>query len=162
MNSFSTDSFKFIDFTEMNGTLTRKVWECRNLPEIRKWMVNPDFIPYENHVRFIKGLKEKSNVAYYVVLWNGEFIGSVNIHIEGKGVAERGIYVHPDYWGKGFAKKICRALYAYLSKNKGINTIVTKVLKSNVSSKSLERSLGASEMSEDRRFVFYACDISNH
>ena len=161
MGSFETDNLTFLDYREMDEDMSVKVWECRNLPEIRKWMVNQDIIPYENHLRFIKGLKEKKNVSYYVVLWNGEFIGSVNIHIEGKGIAERGIYVHPDYWGKGIAKKICGALYAYLHKNKGISTIITKVLKGNVSSNSLERSLGASEMSEDDRFVYYACDIDH-
>lgn len=162
MRSFSTEKFRFIDFTEMNGALTRKVWECRNLPEIRKWMVNPDPIAYEDHIRFIDGLKNKNNVRYYVVLYNDALIGSVNIHIENDGVAERGIYIHPHHWGKGFAKTICRYLYSYIHRNMGINTVTTKVMKDNLGSNSLECSLGASESSREGNLIYYSCDIESY
>lgn len=162
MGSFKTENFTFIDFTEMDESMSRQVWECRNLPEIRKWMVNPECIQYEDHLRFVDGLKSKCNVKYYAVLQNGEFIGSVNIHIENDGSAERGIYIHPEYWGKGMAKKICRDFYSCLRRNVGINAITTKVLRENVGSNALERSLGASKISEDGRLCYYHCDIRDY
>lgn len=162
MKSFTTDSFEFIDFTEMDDTLIRQVWECRNLPEVRKWMVNPEYIPYESHLQFIRSLNSKGDTKYYAANLNGDLIGSVNVHIGNDGSAERGIYIHPEYWGKGLAKKICREFYSYLRSNMGINAITTKVLKENIGSNSLERSLGASKISEDESLNYYYCDIRDY
>lgn len=161
MSSIRTENFTFVDFREMDEAMSRKIWECRNLPNIRKWMINPGHIPYYSHVNFVDSLKSKANIMYYVVLQDGLFVGSINIHIAENGTAERGIYIHPKYWGMGLAKKICRDFYSYIRNNMGINTITTKVLKDNVGSNSLERSLGASKISEDDRFIYYSCNLKD-
>ena len=162
MNSFSTKNFQFVDYREMDESMSRKVWECRNLPEIRKWMVNPEPIPYTSHIHFVNELRSKVNTKYYAILHDGVFVGSINLHIEEDGSAERGIYIHPGYWGNGLAKGVCREFYSYVLNNMGISSIITKVLKDNAGSNSLERSLGAIESSEDKRFVYYNCDLSNY
>lgn len=33
MSSFNTDSYQFIDFKDMDLSMTKTVWDCRNLPE---------------------------------------------------------------------------------------------------------------------------------
>lgn len=161
MRSFSTDSFTFIDFTEMDESMSQKVWECRNFPEIRKWMVNPDPIPFESHKKFVEALKMKSDSFYYSVVQEGVFIGSVNIHIEGDGKSERGIYIHPNYWGRKLAKKICDEFYPYVMKEFGLKEIITKVLKDNIGSNALEHSLGALKIKEDNRFNYYNCSLQD-
>lgn len=162
MSSFTTENFTFLDFIEMDEGMSRKVWACRNHPEIRKWMVNQEMIPLENHIKFINGLKNNGNSRYYAVVQDRNFVGSVNIHIEREGTAERGIYIHPEYWGKGLAKKICKDFYSYLRRNEGINTINTKVLKDNVGSNALEYSLGASKSYEDEGLNYYNCDLRHY
>lgn len=159
MSSFSTDNFTFVDFKEMDETMSRKVWECRNLTEIRKWMVNPEFIPYDFHTKFIESLRYKSNALYFSVLHGGAFIGSVNIHMNGCGEAERGIYIHPDYWGNKYAKRICSEFYQYIRKELGITHITTKVLKENFGSNSLESSLKANRIGDDDKFYYYSCEL---
>lgn len=160
MSSFRTDNFTFIDFKEMDGDMSKQVWECRNLPEIRKWMVNPDLIPYDCHTEFVESLKHKTDTLYFSVLHEGDFIGSVNIHMSGDGEAERGIYIHSNHWGNKFAKKICSEFYSYVGKNFGITHITTKVLKENIGSNSLEGSLNAKRIGEDERFYYYRCDLN--
>lgn len=156
MGSFSTASFTFIDYTEMDESMSKKVWECRNLPEIRKWMVNQEPIPYDSHRNFIDTLAKRTDSKYYSVLYDGTFIGSVNIHINENGSAERGIYLHPKYWGKKLAKKICMEFYPYVIKAWEIREITTKVLKENVGSNALEDALGALKVAEDDSFFYYS------
>lgn len=159
MSSFKTQNFTFIDFKEMDEDMSKQVWKCRNLPEIRKWMVNPEFIPYDSHARFVESLKHKTDALYFSVLHEGNFIGSVNIHMNGSGEAERGIYIHPDYWGNKYAKKICSEFYSYARKSFAITHITTKVLKENIGSNSLESSLNAVMVAENDRFYYYRCEL---
>lgn len=162
MGSFKTENFTFIDFTEMDEGMSKQVWECRNLPSIRKWMVSPEFIPYDSHVEFIESLKHKADALYFSILHEREFIGSLNIHMRIDGEAERGIYIHPNFWGKKLAKRICSEFYTYIRDNLGIKHITTKVLKGNLSSNSLESSLRANRIGEDDRFYYYRCELRNY
>lgn len=160
MKSLHTENFEFVDFTEMSEALSLMVWKCRNLDEIRMYMVKTDYIPFESHKRFVENLKCKDDVSYFVVLKDSEFIGSVNIHVENSNSAERGIYLNPKYQGKGLSKLICLEFYRYLYDNCGINSIMTKVLKDNKSSNALEHSLGAVLEHEDSRFYYYQKDLN--
>lgn len=71
MKSFSTDKFTYINYTDMDEAMSRQVWECRNLPEIRKYMVNQETIPFESHRKFVNNLESSDNTLYYNVLSGG-------------------------------------------------------------------------------------------
>lgn len=159
MKSFRTENFEVIDFTDMNASLSKEVWECRNLPEIRKWMTNDQPISFESHQNFIRQLCNLDNASYYSVLLNGAFIGSINFHFEEGYVAERGIYLNPDFIGKGLAKKLCHEIYAYFRDKRGIRHVKTKVKKENINSNALEASLGAVISSEDDDYNYYLLDL---
>lgn len=160
MKSFSTDRFTYIDYTEMDDVLSRQIWECRNLPEIRKYMVNQDIIPFDSHCKFVKSLQNNHNTLYYSVLSRGGFVGSLNLHFDDAESAERGIFLNPLYQGKGFSKQICKDFYKYFRDNHGLRFIITKVLKENLRSNALEHSLGAVRIAEDDVFFYYQCDLS--
>lgn len=163
MRSFTTDIFKYIDYTEMDEDMSRLVWECRNLPEIRKYMVNQDIIPFDSHCKFVNNLQCKDNILYYSVLnRGGVFVGSINLHFDDAQSAERGIYLNPAHQGQGLSKQICKDCYKYFRDNHGLRFITTKVLKENISSNALERSLGAVKVAEDERFFYYRCDLSRY
>lgn len=161
MGSFSTENFTFLDFKEMDENMSLKVWECRNRPEIRKYMVNQDIIPFESHCKFVNNLQYVDNTLYYIVLSGTVFVGSINLHFGNSSTAERGIYLNPVYQGKGLSKQICKDFYKYFRDYQGLRFITTKVLKDNVSSNALERSIGAKLMKEDDKFFYYTCDLSN-
>ena len=155
MKSFRTLNFSFIDFTEMDENLSREVWKCRNMTEIRKFMTDSNPICYESHNYFVKSLDSQDKVCYYCVLMNEQFIGSVNIHFINSQTVERGIYIHPMFWGKGLSKLISSEFYSYLYFHKGIKTIVTKVMKNNKASNSLQYSLGGKLLKEDDIYYYY-------
>ncbi len=160
MKSFSTDKFSYLNYTDMDDAMSRQVWECRNLPEIRRYMVNHEIIPFEAHCQFVDNLRRDDNKLYCSVLLGGAFIGSINLHFEDSENAERGIYLIPTYQGKGLSKEICKDFYKYIRDKLKIRFITTKVLKDNVSSNALEGSLGAVKTGEDDRFFYYRCDMT--
>lgn len=161
MKSFCTDSFQFVDYTEMDESMSRRVLECRNLPEIRRWMVNDKVISYDDHKQFVMKLHHLDNTLYYSVLsGGGVFIASINLQFDNQTTAERGIYLHPDFWGHGLSKKICKELYTHFRDNKGLKTVKTKVKKNNVSSNALERSLGAAKIHDDDEYNYYSLDLN--
>lgn len=155
MKSFATDKFTYLDYTEMDSEMSRLVWECRNLPEIRQYMVNAAWIPLQSHLAFVEGLKSRGDALYFVVLLEGEFVGAINLHFERPDTAERGIYLHPRHQGKGLATAICRDFYAYCKRHCGLCFITTRVQKSNAASNALEAALGAAKTSEDTEYNFY-------
>lgn len=157
MKSFVTDKFTYISYTEMDEELSRMVWHTRNLPEIRKNMVNNGIIPIEEHNNFITNLKKLNDVAYFCVIKDNQFIGTINIHFENQESAERGIFLHPSFQGKGLSKKICKDFYKYLKNNYCVHSIITKVKIDNINSNALENSLGAVRYSHDEQFIFYRC-----
>lgn len=160
MSSFNTENFSFLDFTEMDEDMSRQVWECRNLPEIRKWMVNTDTISFSDHCRFIDNLRQVDKKQYYCIIYNGIFAGSINIQYETPECAERGIYLHPDFFGQNLAVKVCNEFYKYLRKNTDLKYITTKVLRSNPSSNKLESSLHAMKTSEDCNYNYYRLKLT--
>lgn len=157
--SFKTQSFNFIDFTEMDEAMSLQVWKCRNLPEIRKWMVTDSEIPLERHSSFVQSLNAIDNRLYYSILSGGVFVGSINLTFISEHEAERGIYLHPEYIGKGLAKLICKEFYQYFRDNRQLTVITTKVKVDNQPSLMLERSLGAVQEREDGDYVYFSLKL---
>ena len=66
-DSFTTEHFRFVNYTLLTETESHSVWEARNHPEVRKWMVNAEPISWRNHQLFMKSLATKSDRTYYAV-----------------------------------------------------------------------------------------------
>ena len=64
---FKTEHFRFVNYALLTENESRAVWEARNHPDIRKWMVNDIPISWGNHQLFINGLNKSSDRVYYAV-----------------------------------------------------------------------------------------------
>ncbi len=159
MRSFSTQSFDFIDFADMNEKTSKIVWQCRNLPEIRRWMVNQDPILWLNHSRFLEHRKNDSSNVHFCIMQVSEFVGSINYQVIDENTVERGIYINPKFWGKNIALKVCREFYEVLNHNMNVKLVCTKVFKDNIASNKLEISLGAGKVREDEQFNYYSLSL---
>ena len=154
MKSFSTEHFQFISYTEMGSDLSEKIWRCRNLKEIRDFMSNPEPIDRNAHDNFVKSLTNRDDREYFCVMQDGILIGSVNIHYIDPNTVERGIFINPTYWGKGFSKSISREFYNHI-KTADISRVCTKVKKYNKASIALQKSLGAKKYMEDDEYQYF-------
>lgn len=94
-----------------------------------------------------------------IASYRGVFVGSINLHVNADKSAERGIYIHPNFWGRKLAIKICKEFYEYIRDNLGIDIITTKVLRYNDISNALERSLNAERTAEDENYYYYRRDL---
>lgn len=100
---YRVNDYTFTNFINLNEDQIKQVWQWRNDPTIRKFMYNKEVIPLESHLRFIESLKERNDIAYWLVRKAGEDIGVTNltdINIE-ESSAELGYYMLPSKLNSG-------------------------------------------------------------
>lgn len=71
--------FLFKNFTQLTDEEKKLVWEWRNHPDIRKWMVTQDIIPFENHLAFISSLSHRTDKYYWLAIHKGTPVGVLSI-----------------------------------------------------------------------------------
>ena len=101
--TYKVGDYSFINFINLDGETIKQVWQWRNDPQIREFMYNKEIIPLENHLRFVESLKDRNDVAYWLVRKGAEAIGVTNltdINIE-ESSAELGYYMLPSKLNSG-------------------------------------------------------------
>lgn len=154
--SFTIGDFTLTSYTQLGGNAHEFILTERNKVEVRRQMVNREPIGTDEHLRFVKSLKQRNDCAYYAITnAAGEIAGSVNLHLTDTRQIERGIWITESCRGKGIAVKIMHGLYDWLKLNLGIETVQTMVRHDNAASNALERRLGAREVNRDEEYVYY-------
>lgn len=101
--TYRVSDYTFTNFINLDEDLIKQVWQWRNAPEIREYMYNKEIIPLENHLRFVQSLRDREDVAYWLVRKGEEPIGVTNltdINIE-ESSAELGYYMLPSKLNSG-------------------------------------------------------------
>lgn len=101
--TYKVGDYSFINFINLDDETIKQVWQWRNDPQIREFMYNKEIIPLENHLRFVESLKDRNDVAYWLVRKGAEAIGVTNltdINIE-ESSAELGYYMLPSKLNSG-------------------------------------------------------------
>lgn len=157
-NQFETEHFRFVNYTQLPIKDSRKIWNARNNPEISKYMVNTDFIPWENHLAFIKGLSSREDRVYYgvYVLLDNTMIGSQGVNpIEGNASGESGLYLFPEAQGKGYGKLMKQEFIQYLFEHELLDVVTEKVKIDNIRNQRLNLKLGFKQVGADNEFVYF-------
>lgn len=155
---FDTAHFRFVNYTQLSLEDNKKIWNARNHPEISKYMVNTDFIPWESHLLFIKGLSSRLDRVYYgvYVLEDNTMIGSQGVNpINEDGVGESGLYLYPEAQGKGYGKLMKSEFIQYLFEHGLLNVVIEKVKIDNVRNQQLNIKLGFRQISMDDEYVYF-------
>lgn len=77
--SYQVQKFLFKSFITLSNDEKKLVWEWRNHPDIRKWMINRDIIPFDNHLSFLDSLKDRKDKYYWLAFYNGKPVGVLSI-----------------------------------------------------------------------------------
>lgn len=77
--SYQVQKFLFKSFITLSNDEKKLVWEWRNHPDIRKWMINRDIIPFDNHLSFLDSLKDRKDKYYWLAFYNGNPVGVLSI-----------------------------------------------------------------------------------
>lgn len=157
-DTFETAHFRFVNYTQLSLDDSKKVWNARNNPEISKYMVNTDFISWENHLAFIKGLSSRNDRVYYgvYIIQDNTMIGSQGVNpIEDNGTGESGLYLFPEVQGKGYGKLMKQEFIQFLFEQGLLNVVTEKVKIDNVRNQQLNIKLGFIQVGMDGEFVYF-------
>ena len=151
-------AWREVNYTELTEEESRQVWRTRNLPEIRQWMFNPDPFSWEEHSRFVASLAQRPD-KLYMAFFDGEQLTAsydlIDIHDT---QAECGLYLHPDYEGKGLASMVEERMEE-IAQEKGIKTLTSQVLNDNAASLAFYKRNGYSVVNQDERVTYYKKEL---
>ncbi|MFY9143267.1 UDP-4-amino-4,6-dideoxy-N-acetyl-beta-L-altrosamine N-acetyltransferase [Sulfuricurvum sp.] len=126
---------RMIPFTELNETEIEMVLTWRNHPDVQSWMLRPNEISKDEHVRFLQSLTTRSDKRYFLVQRANDYLGVVDLTDITETSAELGIYANPDVHGVG--KILMDTLLGYASKTLGLKKIIANVFAHNERAKHL-------------------------
>lgn len=128
--------YKFVDFIDIKEEDKRIVWKWRNHENIRQWMYNKEIIEWEDHFKFLEGLRKDPTKRYWLVKKENNYIGVSSIVDINNKSGEWGYYIAPElheknlgvefyYFSLNFLFEVVgmESLYGYASvKNKSANS----------------------------------------
>lgn len=158
--TINLSDYELKDYCDLTRNESQLMLDGRNLPDIRKRMINTTEIESENHFKFVSDLRFDRNKKYYAVFLkdnqsnnNSKPIGSITLERLTPDTAERGIWLFPEYHGKGHATQLLTQLYDYLKYNSNLKEIYTRVRTDNEASLRLENALGASPIGKSEEMI---------
>lgn len=141
---FSIGSYSFKNYIVLSEQEQEEILSWRNHLNNRKWMLNPEIIPLEDHQKFIEGLKNKDNSLYWMVLRDEEPIGGVsliNVDYNDK-KAELGYFLAPEKQGSGIGLDFLFHTLLLVFNELNFQFIEANVRDSNVAANTLNLFLG--------------------
>ena len=151
-------AWREVNYTDLTEEESKQVWQTRNLPEIRQWMFNPNPFSWEEHSNYVTSLSQRID-KLYIAFFDGERLMAsydlIDIH---DGQSECGLYLHPDFEGKGIASMVEERMEE-IARNKGIYVLTSQVLNANAASLNFFIRNGYIKISEDDRLTHFEKQI---
>jgi UDP-4-amino-4,6-dideoxy-N-acetyl-beta-L-altrosamine N-acetyltransferase len=100
---YQIENYQFKNFISLTDKEIEHIWKWRNDYSIRKYMYTTNIIPIESHFQFVKSLKERFDVSYWLVFKDKKAIGITNltnINVS-ESSAELGYYMIPERMNSG-------------------------------------------------------------
>lgn len=100
---YQVGDYTFTNFINLDDETIKQVWQWRNDPQIREFMYNKEIIPLEDHLRFVESLRDRNDIAYWLVRKGNDALGVTNltdVDFE-QSSAELGYYMLPSKLNSG-------------------------------------------------------------
>lgn len=146
--------YDIINYIDCTAKQQKEIFSLRNLPEIRKWMTNPEIISWDNHLKFIELLRQNQNRKYYAIYNNGVLVGTYNLTNVFGTTWERGIITTPIFQGTGSTTAMELFVLNTLPKDK-FQVITAKVKLNNNRSIHYHKKFGYKETYRDHEYIYY-------
>ena len=123
-----------------------------NQPEVTRHLDdNLPKIPEEIHRWLLETALDYQNCRYFLVSIGGKTVGHVGLKIKKGGVAEVGIVLDKEWWGKGVGKS-CLRLIEQEAKRRGFYRLTARIRPANERSRRLFQSMGFEKVGEEDGF----------
>ena len=148
---YEVGEYSFRNFIALSDEERVLVWRWRNDDSMRRFMYNKDIIPFENHIRFLEGLKSREDVYYWLVEKNHRILGVVNLtNVDlQEAKAELGYYVVPELQKKGIGIGLVYHCLLFAFTVIGADTLFGCIDKRNTNAIILDSYLGCGLNSDD-------------
>lgn len=130
-------------------------FEWANNPEIRRYAVNKEAIPYENHCSWFVNKIKSDACCYLIAEINQQPIGSIRFDINEEQTAVISYLIDPKFQGKGLGRFLLFEGVKILLKEKAIAKISGMVFKDNIASMKAFTHLGYSKIDKGESFVYF-------
>lgn len=164
--TYQVRDFTFKNFVCLTEEEIRTIWEWRNHPDVRKWMVTDQIIPYENHLSFIEGLRHRTDKFYWMTFFKGSpvaVLSIADIDLEA-GTGTPGYYIDPGCRIVGMGILLQYAFKYLFLKVLDFNRLNGLILWGNTNSYQNARFLGSQVVGyktiNDRKYVLTVADKS--
>ena len=152
--------YKTVNYTDCSPAQHREILQLRNLDSVRQWMVHPEIISEEDHLKFVESLRGNDNRIYLAVYKAGMLMGTYNLTNEGDGIWDRGIIAAPATQGKGETERWERQIMSTLTR-RGIRILTAFVKRENRRSISYHLKLGFEETRQDNENIYFKKILNN-
>lgn len=126
---------RLLPFNNLSDAEKMMILSWRNHPDIREWMLQPDEISMEEHLRFIQSLENRSDKRYFLVKNADDYLGVIDLTDITAISAELGIYANPYLHGVG--KILMSALINYALNTLKLTKLIANVFSNNKRAKQL-------------------------
>jgi UDP-2,4-diacetamido-2,4,6-trideoxy-beta-L-altropyranose hydrolase len=92
----------------------RQVWSWNNAPDVRRWSLDPQPIPLEDHERWYRAKLEDPAYHIWIAAADGDDVGVVRVEEDRRGVGLVSIALAASARGRGIGRRmLARACRAY-------------------------------------------------
>lgn len=146
--TYIRNDFEMQDFTLLVRKDLELIWKWRNDLLIRRWMVNSNPIPYEDHFKFIQSLQTSLTKQQWLVKKDATPVGVVNITSQANQPPELGMYVSPTLLGKGIGSWMLENFLYFLFHEEKLPVVKLEVFANNQPALRLYEKFGFNRLKE--------------
>nr|WP_174507020.1 UDP-4-amino-4,6-dideoxy-N-acetyl-beta-L-altrosamine N-acetyltransferase [Acinetobacter sp. Marseille-Q1620] len=120
----------------------KQVLDWRNHDDIRKWMMNPEKIEYQDHINWFNKNKDRADRLFFIFEYQNEPQGYVSFQsLENSSAYEWGFYIKPDA-EKGIGALLGLTTLDFAFNHLNISKVFGQVLEFNDKSLKFHQKLG--------------------
>ena len=139
---------KLIDFVDTTLEEKKMILKWRNHENIKRWMYNQNNISLEEHLSFIKSLKNNISKNYFLVKYNNDYIGVIdftNIDYETKR-CEIGLYINIFLNQKGVGTILMQTIINFGFNQLKLDRLIAEVFDENIKAINLYKKFNFEEI----------------
>jgi len=149
--------YEFVRYEDLTNIDSRQVLSCRNHPNVRKWMLNSSIIPEENHMEFVKSLKNSPNKVYCAVFRKSKLIGCIYYDKINQDIYSTGFFLNPSIISSGIGLYFEYIYLHFFFKFLNAKEIYARVIPENTPVRKIHKSCGFIENLElGKELIYYS------
>ena len=147
----SEKEYELINYTSLTLDEQRMILEWRNHTDVRTSMINQELISFDEHLKYLRELKDRDDKLCFLVKYINSYIGVVELSNIQNNSASIALNKNPHV--KSVGDKLIEAIES-IAKKRGIDTLVLSVLTGNKKAINLYKKHTFRVVSEDEKMIY--------